>query len=405
MNSISGGICAPVGFVSSALSCGIKTAGSDKLDLVLIYSKYPTVGSAVFTTNRVKAAPVQLSAESIGRKSPRAILANSGNANACTGERGLSDATRLVKRTAELLELETDEISNCSTGIIGLPMPMDRILPRIPDLVESLGGDGDRAAEAIMTSDTRPKSVAVEYRDSDGKLIRIGAIAKGAGMINPNMATMLCFITTDAVISKDTLDGALRNAVHQSFNCISVDGDMSTNDTVIIMANGQAGNEADSDLDLFQEALNDVTLTLAKKMVSDGERVTKLVKVQVSGAVCGEDAEKVARAVANSNLVKCSWNGNDPNWGRVIHAVGYAGAEICEDQIDISFSGKPACIGGLTANTPLTELAEAVARDEFSVEINLNLGEGKFTMYTADLSPEYVTFNREEYALTRRKLD
>ena len=400
---INGGICAPQGFLSSAISCGIKQTGGDRLDLALIYSKDPTVGSAFFTTNAVKAAPVQLSVKHIKLKEPRAIIANSGNANACTGSPGMEHAEAMAGAAAEALNITPEEIQVCSTGIIGLNMPIDRIVPRIPELVDELKQDGDDATRAIMTSDTLPKSYSIEYEETDGTKVRIGAIAKGAGMINPNMATMLCFVTTDAAVGKDELDAATKYAVENSFNCISVDGDMSTNDTVIVMANGRAGNNSVSEA--FQTALTAVMLNLAKRMVSDGERVTKLVEVQVRGAVSNGDAEKVARAVSNSKLVKCSWNGNDPNWGRIIHAVGYAGAKIEEEKITITFDGLPGCINGLTADTPLSELSAAVEKDEFTIGIELGLGDGEFTIYTADLSPEYVEFNREEYALTRHRLE
>lgn len=405
ITKIEGGICAPNGFVTGATACGIKEKGSDRLDLTVIYSEEPTVGSAVFTENRVKAAPVCLSRESIRTHAPRAIVANSGNANACTGEPGMEHARKMAETTAEVLGLESEEVQVCSTGIIGLKLPIDRIVEGIARAAGNLERNGEVAARAIMTSDTVPKEVAVEYRDEDGVTIRIGAIAKGAGMINPNMATMLCFVTTDYAISQDELDRATRQAVDQSFNRITVDGDMSTNDTVVVMANGQAGNEENRNLAAFEIALNGVMLDLAKKIVGDGERVTKLVTVKVVGAASDEDAGKVARAVCNSKLVKCSWNGNDPNWGRIIHAVGYAGAEIEENKIDISFDGVPACRGGLTADSPLAELAELVSKPEFGIEIDLNLGEGGYVMYSSDLSPEYVEFNREEYALTRRKLE
>lgn len=405
MKKVKGGVCVPKGFVSAAASCGIKEKGAERLDLALIYSQEPTVGAAVFTKNKVKAAPVQLSIKALRKKAPRAIIANSGNANACTGDVGMEHAKAMVETTANAMGLHKDEVQVCSTGIIGLPMPIERILPGIESAASQLKRSDEQVAKAIMTSDTRPKSVAIEYTDSANKTIRIGAIAKGAGMINPNMATMLCFVTTDYRASDQYLAEATEIAVAQSFNCISVDGDMSTNDTVIVMANGEAGNRKDSGKTQFQEALNEVMLDLAKKMVSDGERVTKLVEVKVTGAASDRDAEKVARAVGNSKLVKCSWNGNDPNWGRVIHAIGYSGAKLKEEKIDIGFSGLPACIDGLTAKTSLSKLAAAVAKKTFSVDIDLKLGDGKFTLYTADLSPEYVDFNREEYALTRRKVE
>ncbi len=405
-NRIRGGVCAPAGFRASALACGIKKQHSDRLDLALIVSDSPTVGAAVFTRNRVRAAPVRLSQEHLQKSAPRAIVANSGNANACTGEAGMEHARRMAAAAARALGFEMVEIQVCSTGIIGLPLPIERIEPRFQELVEGLKKSCSDAAAAIMTSDTRPKSVAVEYRDEEGTPIRVGAIAKGAGMIQPGMATMLCFVTTDAEVSEAEIREATREAVDMTFNRISVDGDMSTNDTVVVMANGRAGNRKihrTKGRRAFRAALVEVMGDLARKIVGDGERVTKVVDVRVKGARSDEDAEKVARAVANSSLVKCSWNGSDPNWGRIIHAVGYSGADIEENAIDIRFDDLPACRGGLVAETALSELAAVVRRREFAVEIDLNLGKGSFTMVTSDLSPEYVLFNREEYALTRNK--
>jgi len=403
---IEGGICAPKGFQSAAISCGIKNPAVERLDLALIYSEHPTVGSAVYTQNQVCAAPVRLSSSNLKTAEPRAIIVNSGNANACTGHAGMINARAMSTATAKALGLKQREIQVCSTGIIGVQMPIERIEPRIGELAALLGADGDPAARAIMTSDTMPKSVAVSVKIGDVK-VRIGAIAKGAGMINPHMATMLCFVTTDAAISKAEITAATREAVDCSFNRISVDGDTSTNDTVIVMANHQAGNkpitrggEGSAE---FREALNEVMLILAKRIVADGERVTKLVEVTVRGAASNLDAERVARAVANSKLVKCSWNGNDPNWGRIIHAVGYSGARVKEEMVNIHLNGVLAAQNGLAAPTAIEKLSEAVSGPEFSVGIDLNIGRGEFTVYTSDLSPEYVLFNREEYSLNRKK--
>lgn len=406
VKEIEGGICAPKGFKSAAVSCGIKNPAVERLDLALIYSEYPTVGSAVYTQNQVCAAPVRLSSSNLKTGEPRAIIVNSGNANACTGHSGMVNARAMSTATGKALGLKQREIQVCSTGIIGVQMPIERIEPRIPELVALLGYDGDPAARAIMTSDTRPKSISVTVKIGDEK-VRIGAIAKGAGMINPHMATMLCFVTTDAAISKAEITAATREAVDHSFNRISVDGDMSTNDTVIVMANHQAGNktitrggEGSAE---FREALTEVMLCLAKRIVADGERVTKLVEVQVRGAGSNLDAERVARAVANSKLVKCSWNGNDPNWGRIIHAVGYSGARVKEEMVNIHLNGVLAAQNGLAAATDIQKLSAAVSGPEFTVGIDLNIGKGEFNMFTSDLSPEYVLFNREEYSLNRKK--
>lgn len=405
IKEIEGGVCAPLGFRAGAISCGIKNPAVERLDLALIYSDFPTVGAAVYTQNQVRAAPVQLSSSYLKNAEPRAIIANSGNANACTGHQGMIHARAMAAGASKALGLKQREVQVCSTGIIGVPLPIERLEHRMGDLVASLGTDGELPARAIMTSDTRPKSVAVSVK-IDGVKIRIGAIAKGAGMINPHMATMLCFVTTDAAVSKAELTAATREAVEHSFNRISVDGDMSTNDTVIVMANGQAGNKVVTRGGVgsaeFRRALNDVMLILAKKIVSDGERVTKLVEVQVRGAASALDAERVARAVSNSKLVKCSWNGNDPNWGRVIHAIGYSGARIKEEMVDIYFGGVLAAQNGLAAKTDLESLSAAVREPEFTVGIDLNQGTGSYTIYSSDLSPEYVEFNRQEYAINRK---
>ena len=403
---IEGGVCTPQGFKAGAIACGIKNPAVERLDLTLIYSEFPTVGAAVYTQNQVCAAPVRLSSSYLKSAEPRAIIANSGNANACTGPQGLINARTMTAATAKALGLKQREVQVCSTGIIGVPLPIDRIEPRIPELVASLGSDGGVAARAIMTSDTRPKEIAVQVKIGDVKVM-IGAIAKGAGMINPHMATMLCFITTDAAISKAEIVAATKEAVDLSFNRITVDGDMSTNDTVIVMANGQAGNktitrggEGSAE---FREALTEVMLDLAKRIVSDGERVTKLVEVQVRGAASNMDAERVARAVANSKLVKCSWNGNDPNWGRILHAVGYSGARVKEEMVNIHLNGVIVTQNGLSAGTDGDKLIAAVSGPEFTVCIDLNLGKGAFTIYTSDLSPEYVDFNRTEYSAVKKK--
>jgi len=403
---IEGGVCTPQGFKAGAIACGIKNPAVERLDLTLIYSEFPTVGAAVYTQNQVCAAPVRLSSSYLKSAEPRAIIANSGNANACTGPQGLINARTMTAATAKALGLKQREVQVCSTGIIGVPLPIDRIEPRIPELVASLGSDGGVAARAIMTSDTRPKEIAVQVKIGDVKVM-IGAIAKGAGMINPHMATMLCFITTDAASSKAEIVAATKEAVDLSFNRITVDGDMSTNDTVIVMANGQAGNktitrggEGSAE---FREALIEVMLELAKRIVSDGERVTKLVEVQVRGAASNMDAERVARAVANSKLVKCSWNGNDPNWGRILHAVGYSGARVKEEMVNIHLNGVIVTQNGLSAGTDGEKLIAAVSGSEFTVGIDLNLGKGAFTIYTSDLSPEYVDFNRTEYSAVKKK--
>lgn len=399
---IKGGVCAPRGFQAAAVSAGIKNPQDPRLDLALIYSPHPCTAAGTFTTNRVKAAPVKVSQAYLKADKVQAIVANSGNANACTGIQGLGDARNTAKLIAKGLGIRQRQISVCSTGVIGLPMPMARIEPKIPELISSLGEkNGTDVAQAIMTSDTCKKEIAISV-EIGGHRVRIGACTKGAGMICPSMATMLCLITTDAKISTSCLQRATHDAVDASFNRITIDGDMSTNDTVLILANSQSDipsiKRNSKEYRQFSEALQYVMLKMAKSLVRDGERVTKFVTVEVKGARTYLDARKVAEAVANSALVKSSWNGNDPNWGRIIHAVGYSRAMVREELIDIYIGGKPACSGGLQSKTPMDTLRNIVAKDAFTITIDLNLGKAQHEIYTSDMSPEYIDFNRSEYA-------
>ena len=399
---IDGGVTAAKGFRAAAISCGIKNPKIERLDLALIVSDTPTVTDGLFTTNRVKAAPVRLCAQHLKESDIRAIIANSGNANACTGVRGIQDAKAMTRTAAEKLGVQMRQVLVGSTGIIGMPMPIERITPRIEDLVSKLHAKGsDEASRAIMTSDTKPKTYAIEVPCAGGSF-RVGGIAKGAGMICPNMATMLCFITTDAKIGKAEMNKAIRYATDLSFNRITIDGDTSTNDTVIVMSNGMSGMSAirkgSPEAELFRSALHKVMLELAKMIVSDGERVTKFVEIRVRNARTQNDARKVAETVAKSTLMKCSWHGSDPNWGRVIHAVGYAGARIREELIDIYFGGLIACKGGLVSKTPVVELEKIVKQPKFAVTIDLNLGSADYDVYTTDLSEAYVDFNSAEYS-------
>jgi glutamate N-acetyltransferase/amino-acid N-acetyltransferase len=399
---IKGGVGAPQGFHTSAVSCGIKNPASDRLDLALIHSTVPCSSAGTFTTNRVKAAPVRVSQSHLRKGDLRAIIANSGNANACTGVQGITDANAMCDGVAKPLGLKRSEIGVCSTGVIGLPMPMVRVEPKYGELVAGLGPkNGSDVAAAIITSDTRAKEVAISFELGEHR-VRIGGCVKGAGMISPSMATMLCFITTDANVPSECLRKAVLECVEESFNRITIDGDMSTNDTVLVLANGASGMPAlrrNSGLcKQFRAGLHFVMLELAKAVVRDGERVTKFVTVKVEGARTYLDAKKVAEAVCKSALVKSSWNGGDPNWGRIIHAVGYSRARIREELVDISIGGKAACIGGLQADTPMDELREAVAAPEFEIVISLNQGDAGYVMYSSDLSPEYIDFNRSEYA-------
>jgi glutamate N-acetyltransferase / amino-acid N-acetyltransferase len=411
LKTIPGSICAPLGFKASAVFCDIKRLGTgkgsekgQKRDLALIVSDVPAAVAGMFTTNQVCAAPVKVSAKNAKGKFARGIVVNSGNANACTGEQGLKDATLTTEITARELGGSANDFLVCSTGRIGVPMPMTNVKRGIIDAAKKLtrnAASARDAAEAIMTSDTRRKEIAVEFK-MGGVSVRIGGICKGAGMIQPKMAphaTMLGFITTDARISSPILRECLAKAVAQSFNRITVDGDMSTNDTVLVLANGLAGNES-FDAEIFQRALNFVTLELAKMIVRDGEGVTRFVTLHVRGARTPEDAEAVARAVANSTLVKTSWFGGDPNWGRILCAIGYSKAKVDEAKIDVGYSGAGknkitfAVRCGQPTRVGLQTLGAIVGQPEFDLHIFLNAGRHDCVLYTSDLTEEYVEFNK-----------
>ncbi len=397
---ICNGVTAPEGFVAASAFCGIKKTNKTKPDVALIYSPVPTVAAATFTTNKIKAAPVKVSAAHIRSADIRAIVANSGNANACTGLEGVRHAKRMTQAAARALGIKEQQVLVCSTGRIGVPMPIAKIEKTIARMPKALLKDGSlKAAHAIMTSDTFAKEVAVEFQ-IDGKKIRIGGIAKGAGMIDPNMATMLCFITTDAAIGRKDLQRALSNAVSQSFNCITIDGDMSTNDTVLALANGLAGNKplkpSQPVFKLFQSALDYVTCNLARMMVEDGEGVTKFVEVNVKGAASLPDARAAAEAIANSTLVKCAWFGGDPNWGRIIDAVGYSSARVREEMVDIFYNGVIAVQNGMASKTPFSKLQAIAKSDKFTITVDLHLGSAEYRVFTTDLSTKYVELNMGE---------
>ncbi len=399
---VAGGITAPTGFRAGAVACGIKNPEVMRLDLAMVYSDHKTRAAACFTTNKVKAAPVRVSSQHVKNGDVRAVVVNSGNANACTGPRGIADAKAMTKSAAEHLDLDMQQVMVCSTGIIGMPMPVERILPKMGELTMGLSSRGsDRAARAIMTSDTKPKSYAIEV-ECDGCVFRVGGIAKGAGMICPNMATMLAVITTDAAVELSELRRATQAAVDQSFNRITIDGDTSTNDTVIVLSNGASDlpliKSKGPCVEIFRAALRRVMMELAKMIVRDGERVTKFVEIRVKGARTHNDAKNVAEAVAKSTLVKCSWYGGDPNWGRVMHAVGYADARVREELVDIYFGGVCAAKGGLPTGAPMKELEKITRKPQFAVTIDLNLGEADYNVYTTDLSEAYVDFNSSEYS-------
>jgi len=463
---IKGAVVAPRGFLASGVFCDIKRLGTgkgsnkgQKRDLALIVSEVPATVAGMFTTNQVCAAPVKVCIERVKKGTAQAIVVNSGNANACTGKQGLQDAREMTALVAAELSrcsvgcpqptglredtqrysIKPEHVLVGSTGRIGVTLPMDNVRAGIIEACVELGSTHEHAAhavEAIMTSDTRPKQIAVEFK-LGGKTVRMGGICKGAGMIQPGMsatgarpaalhATMLGFITTDAAIEAKALQAALREAVAQSFNRITVDGDMSTNDTVLVLANGLGGNRrlvgrASSragssvasphrDLATFQSALNHVCLELAKMIVRDGEGVHRVVTVRVNGAKTVADADAAARAVANSPLVKTSWHGGDPNWGRIIDALGYSPAKIVEEKVDIGYSsafasdasarqaGRGKILWSLKRGQPtkatFKQLCATVAPKEFDLHINLNLGAASAVIYAADLTEAYVDFNK-----------
>ncbi|MEP6667630.1 MAG: bifunctional glutamate N-acetyltransferase/amino-acid acetyltransferase ArgJ [Chthoniobacter sp.] len=397
---ISGGVTAAQGFLAGSVYCGVKAANTSRPDIALIYSPQATVAAATFTTNKVKAAPVRVSMSHLSCNDVRVIVANAGNANACTGVAGLETAKRMVAAAAKALKVRPRQVMVCSTGRIGVPLPIKKMETAIRKLPAALKSNGSRrAAEAIMTSDTFAKEFAVEC-EIDGKPVRVGGIAKGAGMIDPNMATMLCFLSTDAAIDKKQLQEAVSAAVEQSFNRITIDGDMSTNDTVIMLANGCAGNkplrQGAPGLKIFQRALDHVTRNLARLIVEDGEGVTKFVEIHVNGAANMIDARKAAEAVANSTLTKCAWFGGDPNWGRIMDALGYCGAKLREETVDIFYDGLIAVKGGMPSKTPFSKLKKIVAQKKITITIDLHLGSADYTVFTTDLSTEYVKLNMGE---------
>ena len=392
IKKVRGGICAPAGFFGGSVSSGIKNPKAPRDDTAMLMSDKPCTSAATFTTNLVKAAPVHLSMEHLKSGNIRGVILNSGNANACTGAQGLADARVMASAAAARIGLEPEQMLVCSTGRIGVPLPIKRIEAGIAALRLSRRG-GLSCAQAIMTSDTFPKEIAFAV-ETEGGTFHIGGIAKGAGMINPNMATMLCVITTDASVPQPALRVALRAAVENSFNRITIDGDMSTNDTVILLANGASGIAPP--LSQFQEALDTTSKDLARMIVKDGEGVTKFVEVEVQGAASAGDARRAAEAVANSTLVKCAWAGGDPNWGRIMDAVGYSGARMIEEKTQIWYGDLPIVERGVAALTPWAKLKAVAAGKEFTVKIDLSLGKFSHTVWTTDLTEEYVRFNLGE---------
>jgi glutamate N-acetyltransferase/amino-acid N-acetyltransferase len=383
------------GFLANGIASGIKADGSK--DLSLIYSKVPAQAAGVFTANRFKAAPVVLDMERIQRGCAQAIVVNSGNANASTGDAGYEDACAMSRAVSRELEIDEDLVLVASTGVIGKKLPVEKILENMGSLVGGLSESGlPSAEEGIMTTDRFPK-IELRTITLEGKEITLCGIAKGAGMIEPNMATMLTFVMTDAKIDKDCLENLFREEVARSFNAISVDGCMSTNDTAIIMANGFAKNdsihEKSSGLPVFREALFDVMMSLAKSIVRDGEGATKLIEIVVEGAERESDAKKVAYSVARSNLVKTAFFGEDPNWGRIISAIGSTGIDLSPESVELYFEGIPLFSGGKGVEGNVKRLAEVMKNDSIGVLIRLGMGKKSFRMYASDLSYEYVKIN------------
>ena len=400
MRNVKGGVVSAKGFRAAGVAAEIKYKG--RKDVALIVADSPCAAAAVFTTNKVAAAPVVYDREIIKTGRVQAILANSGCANACTGEAGLKDARISALATAGKLEIDPSLVLVASTGVIGRRLPLDRLLSGMKAAKAALGrtsAHGLAAEEAVMTTDTRPKEACVKTVIG-GKTVTIGGMAKGSGMIEPNMATMLGFITTDAAVSPAMLRRALLLAIEKSFNRVVVDGDESTNDSVFLMASGLAGNEeikrSGEDFRSFVDALSAVCVSLARQMAADGEGATRFVTVTVRGAKSARDAEKAARAVAKSPLAKTSWFGRDPNWGRVLAAVGYSGAEVSDMKTEVFYDGEWAFRRGEVADAAqLERLGAVLAKDAFEVVVDLHLGRHSCSVYTCDFSLDYVHINAD----------
>ena len=395
-----GGVCSAKGFRAAGVAAEVKYKGRN--DVALIVADEPCAAAALFTTNKVAAAPVVYDRSVIKGGRIQAILANSGCANACTGEQGLADARLSALVTAGELGIDPHHVLVASTGVIGRRLPMDRLLAGMKLAKKALGrtaAHGLDAEKAIMTTDPRPKQ-ACATTTVGGKKVVVGGMSKGSGMIEPNMATMLGFVTTDAAVSPRMLRRALQLAVGKSFNRLVVDGDESTNDSVFLLASGKAGNrEIDKpgkDFDAFLEALESVCVSLARQMATDGEGATKFVTVTVKGAKTERDAERAARAVAKSPLAKTSWFGKDPNWGRVLAAVGYSGAEVSDMQAEVFYDRAWAFRRGQIADeAQLARLAKVMEKDEFTVTVDLHLGKYESSIYTCDFSLDYVHINAD----------
>lgn len=387
------------GFLNAGVAADFRRKGDDRLDLALVYSPTPCTVAGVFTTNQVVAAPVKVCREIVasGRK-VHGFIANSGNANACTGEEGMADSWRTVKEACRLLGLEEGQLLVCSTGRIGERLSQSALDHGIPAVVKALSDQpeqGKNASLAILTSDTRPKTVTAKSSE-----FSVAGIAKGAGMIEPAMATMLAFVATDAEVPAELLQKVLNASLQSSFNAITVDGDRSTNDTVLLFANGVSGVKIDSEAHplypRFQSMVEAVCHNLALKIVGDGEKITHVVTLEISGAESDQDAFRVARAIGNSLLVKSSWFGGDPNWGRLVSSAGASEAKVVEEKLDLAYNDVPVLKKGqpFADNKPLWK--KEVAHKEFTIRMNLNLGTGSCRFYATDLTDAYVQFNKSE---------
>ena len=391
-----GTITSPKGFLASGIFVGLKRA---RKDIALIKSLEPAVVAGLFTTNKVPAHCVVFNRQQIKTGKARALVVNSGNANCCTGDQGWRDTLDMAQETAAVLDLDVSEVLVLSTGVIGELMPMDKVLKGITMAVEGLSDEGGLdAAQAIMTTDTVPKHFSVTF-DLDGVPCTIGAIAKGSGMINPNLATMFCIFTTDVAIEQPLLNEAFRYAMNDTFNMLTVDGEMSTNDTVLIFANGAAGNakisEKNAHYDLFTEALKAVATQATKAIAKDGEGATKVVTVTVTGAANDNDAVLAAKAIANSMLVKTAIFGRDPNWGRVVQSAGASGALVDPDKFLVEFAGVKVAQDGGTQPFDREVMAEMLEKNDIQVRIDLGVGNASATVFTCDLTYDYIKINAE----------
>ena len=398
MKQIEGGITSVVGVKAAGVHAGIKKA--ELKDLALIVTDTPAIAAGVFTKNSVTAAPVLVCREHLSDPTAQAVIVNSGNANACTGEMGMTNAYRMAAATAEQLSIDSELVLVSSTGVIGQQLPMDKIHNGIQMAFNALSREGGAdAAEAIMTTDTHPKSVAVEL-EIDGEPIRIGGIAKGAGMIAPNMATMLSFLTTDVHINSDTLQTAINDVVDDTYNLLTVDTDRSTNDTVLILATGNAENSEivnpnGNAYEQFRDGLLSVCTELVKMLARDGEGATKLVEVVIQGAKNRDDAEKAARAVAESPLVKTAVFANDANWGRIMMAIGKSGAEFDPYQVDVLLGDYHLVKNGMDSGYDEEKATQLFENDPVRITINLRAGEAEITMWTCDYSYDYIRINAD----------